>query len=161
MLSAGVGRKPAKRKPPASGPWATAPATLSAASALLAYAEHTQGRALTHVRSLQVARSDERIDLPPSTRRNLELVQTLRGESSPTLFSLLDTCASGMGSRALRQWLLEPRRDRGQARARLAAIADPAPGAAAKLADNGDFIMTMGCGDIYRMVPALLEALEN
>ena len=35
------------------------------------------------------------------------------------------------------------------------------PAVAAKLAHNGDFIMTMGCGDIYRMVPELLEALEN
>ncbi|MCU0942568.1 MAG: DNA mismatch repair protein MutS [Hydrogenophaga sp.] len=94
----------------------------AAAGALLAYAEHTQGRALAHVRSLQVARADERIDLPPNTRRNLELVQTLRGDTSPTLLSLLDTCASGMGSRALRQWLLEPRRDRAEARARLGAI---------------------------------------
>lgn len=31
----------------------------------------------------------------------------------------------------------------------------------AKLAQAGDFIMTMGCGDIYRMVPELLEALEK
>ena len=31
----------------------------------------------------------------------------------------------------------------------------------AKLAHEGDFIMTMGCGDIYRMVPELLEALEK
>ncbi len=95
----------------------------AAAAALLNYAEHTQGRALTHVSSLQVARSGERIDLPLNTRRNLELTQTLRGETSPTLFSLLDVCCTGMGSRALRSWLLEPRRDRAEARARLAAIA--------------------------------------
>ena len=94
----------------------------AAASALLNYAEHTQGRALTHVKSLQVARSGELIDLPQNTRRNLEITQTLRGETSPTLFSLLDVCCTGMGSRALRGWLLEPRRDRVQARARLAAI---------------------------------------
>ncbi|KRC00463.1 DNA mismatch repair protein MutS [Hydrogenophaga sp. Root209] len=94
----------------------------AAASALLNYAEHTQGRALSHVKSLQVARSDELIALPLNTRRNLELTQTLRGETSPTLFSLLDVCRTGMGSRALRSWLLEPRRDRAQARARLVAI---------------------------------------
>ncbi|MEY4425507.1 MAG: hypothetical protein RJB56_1134 [Actinomycetota bacterium] len=35
------------------------------------------------------------------------------------------------------------------------------PAVAAKLASSGDFIMTMGCGDIYRMVPELLEALEK
>jgi UDP-N-acetylmuramate--alanine ligase len=38
---------------------------------------------------------------------------------------------------------------------------DDVPAVAAKLAGSGDFIMTMGCGDIYRMVPALLEALER
>ncbi|HEX5805331.1 MAG TPA: DNA mismatch repair protein MutS, partial [Macromonas sp.] len=48
--------------------------------------------------------------------------QTLRGEASPTLFSLLDTCQTGMGSRELKRWLLEPPRDRAPARARLQAI---------------------------------------
>ncbi len=95
----------------------------AAASALLGYAEHTQGRALSHIQGLVVVRSGELIDLPLSTRRNLELTQTLRGEDSPTLFSLLDTCTTGMGSRALKSWLLSPRRDRAQASSRLAAIA--------------------------------------
>ncbi len=93
----------------------------AAAAALLQYAEHTQGRQLSHVHSVQVQRGDDLIDLPASTRRNLELVKTLRGEDSPTLFSLLDTCMTGMGSRLLRTWLLEPRRDRHDARQRLAA----------------------------------------
>ena len=95
----------------------------AAASALLGYAEHTQGRALTHVQGLQVVRSGELIELPPTTRRNLELTHTLRGEDSPTLFSLLDTCTTGMGSRMLKSWLLTPRRERSQAMARLEAIA--------------------------------------
>ncbi|MDT8991083.1 DNA mismatch repair protein MutS [Curvibacter sp. APW13] len=99
------------------------PQAHAAASALLAYASHTQGRALSHVHSVRVQRSDELIDLPATTRRNLELVQTLRGEDSPTLFSLLDTCLTGMGSRTLKSWLLEPRRDRAQAQQRHGAIA--------------------------------------
>jgi DNA mismatch repair protein MutS len=94
----------------------------AAAAALLAYAEHTQGRALTHVHGVYVARNDALIDLPLTTRRNLELTQTLRGEDSPTLFSLLDTCMTGMGSRQLKNWLLSPERDRTQAIHRLAAI---------------------------------------
>lgn len=94
----------------------------AAAGALLTYAEHTQGRALSHVRQLQVVRDGERLELPPATRRNLELVQTLRGEDAPTLFSLLDTCMTGMGSRALKAWLLEPPRDRTVATQRLDAI---------------------------------------
>jgi DNA mismatch repair protein MutS len=93
----------------------------AAAAALLHYAEHTQGRQLTHIHSIQVQRGSELIDLPASTRRNLELVKTLRGEDAPTLFSLLDTCMTGMGSRLLKTWLLEPRRERAEASARLAA----------------------------------------
>ena len=38
---------------------------------------------------------------------------------------------------------------------------DDAPAVAASLATDGDFIVTMGCGDVYRMVPDLLKALEN
>ncbi len=93
----------------------------AAAAALLHYAEHTQGRALSHVASVQVQREGDLLDLPASTQRNLELVRTLRGEDSPTLFSLLDTCMTSMGSRLLRSWLLQPRRDRTEARQRLAA----------------------------------------
>ena len=98
------------------------PQAHAAAAALLAYAEHTQGRALTHIHSLRVQRADDLIDLPPSTRRNLELTQTLRGEDAPTLFSLLDTCMTGMGSRLLKNWLLQPKRDRMEAHQRLGAI---------------------------------------
>ena len=94
----------------------------AAAAALLGYAEHTQGRELPHVQALQVVRPGELIELPLTTRRNLELTQTLRGEDSPTLFSLLDTCATGMGSRTLKSWLLAPRRDRAEATERLDAI---------------------------------------
>ncbi len=94
----------------------------AAAAALLAYAEHTQGQALRHVHTLSVERSSDLLHLPTTTLRNLELTQTLRGDSSPTLLSLLDTCRTGMGSRALRHWLTHPLRDRAQARERLDAI---------------------------------------
>ena len=99
------------------------PLAHAAAAALLSYAEHTQGRALAHVASMEVPRVSELLDLPPSTLRNLELVQTLRGEDAPTLLSLLDPCRTGMGSRALRQWLTQPLRDRSVARARHDAVA--------------------------------------
>ncbi len=84
----------------------------AAAAALLSYAEHTQGQALAHVRTLTVERASDLLDLPPTTHRNLELTQTLRGEDAPTLLSLLDTCRTGMGSRALRHWLTHPLRER-------------------------------------------------
>ena len=88
------------------------PTAHAAAAALLSYAEHTQGQALAHVRSLEVQRATDLLELPPTTHRNLELTQTLRGEAAPTLLSLLDTCRTGMGSRALRHWMTHPLRDR-------------------------------------------------
>jgi len=94
----------------------------AASAALLSYAEHTQGKALTHIQNLVVERDDKLIDLPITTRRNLELVQTLKGEDKPTLFSLLDTCMTGMGSRELKSWILNLPRDRAIAKDRLTAI---------------------------------------
>ncbi|MBP8145906.1 MAG: DNA mismatch repair protein MutS [Inhella sp.] len=94
----------------------------AAAAALLSYAEHTQGRALAHINSLSVERASALLELPPATHRNLELTVTLRGETAPTLLSLLDTCRSGMGSRLLRHWLTHPLRERSTARERQAAI---------------------------------------
>ncbi|MEO7953998.1 MAG: DNA mismatch repair protein MutS, partial [Polaromonas sp.] len=118
----------------------------AAASALLGYAEHTQGRALPHVQGLQVLRSGELIELPPTTRRNLELTQNLRGEDSSTLFSLLDSCTTGMGSRALKSWLLSPRRDRAQAASRLEAIAQLRGGLQQTLRAR-----LKGCSDVERI----------
>ena len=46
-----------------------------------------------------------------------------------------------------------------QAQVHYVPIWDDVPAVAAKLAGPGDFIVTMGCGDVYRMVPQLLEAL--
>jgi len=102
------------------------PLAHAAAAALLSYAEHTQGQALAHVGTLRVERASELVDLPPATVRNLELLQTLRGDSgpdAPTLLALLDTCRSGMGSRALRHWLTHPPRERASATQRHAALA--------------------------------------
>jgi UDP-N-acetylmuramate--alanine ligase len=44
---------------------------------------------------------------------------------------------------------------------RLVSNWDDVPAAAAAIAMPGDFIITMGCGDIYKMVPALLDALDT
>ncbi len=118
----------------------------AAAAALLGYAEHTQGRALSHVQTLQVQRDDDLISLPVTTRRNLELVQTLRGEDSPTLFSLMDTCMTGMGSRMLKCWMLEPRRERSQAKNRLDAIGQLREGPWQKLREQ-----LKGISDVERI----------
>ena len=84
---------------------------IGACGALLDYARKTQGQALAHVVAVRAERASEYLRMDAATRRNLELTETLRGEPAPTLFSLLDECASGMGSRLLRHWLHHPLRD--------------------------------------------------
>ena len=86
------------------------------------YAAATQGQQLRHVRSLKVENETEYIGLDPATRRNLELTETLRGTESPTLYSLLDTCCTTMGSRLLRHWLHHPPRASVAAQSRQQAI---------------------------------------
>jgi DNA mismatch repair protein MutS len=95
---------------------------LEAAGALLGYAKLTQGQAISHIRALQVYGAEQYVRMDAATRRNLEITQTLRGEPAPTLLSLLDTCASNMGSRLLANWLHHPLRDRNVLRARLDAV---------------------------------------
>ena len=97
-------------------------AAFGAAGALLRYAQSTQGRGLQHVRSLTCEQENEFIGLDAATRRNLELTETIRGQESPTLFSLLDGCRTAMGSRLLRHWLHHARRDQAVARSRHEAI---------------------------------------
>ena len=95
---------------------------LSAAGALLEYCRTTQRADLAHIRALRVEQETAYVRLDSVSRRNLEISETLRGEAAPTLLSLLDTCASSMGSRLMRQVLHRPLRDRGTVEARLDAI---------------------------------------
>jgi DNA mismatch repair protein MutS len=87
-----------------------APQILASCGALLEYARGTQGGALGHVRTLRREAASDFVALDAVTRRNLEITETLRGEDGPTLFGLLDRCATPMGSRRLRHWLHHPLR---------------------------------------------------
>ncbi|MGH8670579.1 MAG: DNA mismatch repair protein MutS [Burkholderiales bacterium] len=98
-------------------------AAVLAAAVLLRYARHTQRTEMPHLRSLHVERAATYVAMDTATRRNLELTETLRGESSPTLLSLLDTTVSSHGARLLRHWLHHPLRDPSTLRARLHAVA--------------------------------------
>jgi DNA mismatch repair protein MutS len=85
---------------------------IAAAGALLQYAQATQSGKLPHLRGLTVEIEGAYLGLDLATRRNLELTETLRGQPSPTLFSLLDNCVTSMGSRLLRHTLHHPLRER-------------------------------------------------
>src|SRR5689334_17521255 len=97
-------------------------AAVAAAGALLAYCRKTQQSELPHVTGLRVERESEFVLMDASTRRNLEITETLAGAERPTLFSLLDRCSTSMGSRRLRHWLHHPLRDTSVLERRLSAI---------------------------------------
>ncbi|GAA4408086.1 DNA mismatch repair protein MutS [Advenella faeciporci] len=86
------------------------PSAVTAAGALLRYTERTQTQSLSHVQGISVDQASDYLVLDPVTRKNLEITETISGEESPTLFSLLDACETPMGSRLLRRWLHHPLR---------------------------------------------------
>jgi DNA mismatch repair protein MutS len=115
---------------------------LGAAGALFGYAAATQQATLEHVRALDVETPGDRLLLDAATRRNLEIVATLRGDSAPTLLSLLDQCATPAGSRLLRQWLLQPLRSQSAAAARHDAVAACSARPAARRALSSELART-------------------
>lgn len=86
------------------------PVAVGAAGALLEYVKATQGVHPSHISTLAVEDGGDLVRMDAATRRNLELTETIRGEPSPTLASLLDSCATSMGSRQLAHWLHHPLR---------------------------------------------------
>ena len=95
---------------------------LAALAGLIAYLRRTQGQTPSHLQSVRLHRSDSVLVVDSVARRNLELTQTLRGESAPTLLSLLDHCETAAGGRRLRRWLETPLRSHSEIRARQAKI---------------------------------------
>ncbi|HYL72022.1 MAG TPA: DNA mismatch repair protein MutS, partial [Candidatus Dormibacteraeota bacterium] len=84
------------------------PLAIAAAGALLQYVRDTQRSAVPHIRALHVEERGEALILDAASRRNLELDASLSGRDDATLFALIDSCATAMGSRQLRRWLNRP-----------------------------------------------------
>ncbi|MBW7923884.1 MAG: DNA mismatch repair protein MutS [Burkholderiaceae bacterium] len=85
-------------------------AAIGAAAALVEHVERTQGRSPSHLQGLRVFDGNEAVVVDAVARRNLEIVESLRGNDGPSLLRLLDRCATSAGARLLRRWLLEPPR---------------------------------------------------
>ena len=86
---------------------------LGAAGALLRYLREVQPAGLPHLARPIVERPGGTMPLDEMTRRNLELVESLRGgeETAGTLLAVLDRTQTPMGARLLRQWILAPLTD--------------------------------------------------
>ncbi len=121
---------------------------ICAAGCLLQYAQDTQKAALPHIQGLSLERAEDSIFLDAASRRNLELDTTLSGERKNTLLSVMDQCATPMGSRLLRRWLHRPLRDQLRLQARLATVQRLLD----KLSEHGLHELLRGIGDVERIL---------
>ncbi|MFH1021687.1 MAG: DNA mismatch repair protein MutS, partial [Pseudomonadota bacterium] len=82
---------------------------IGAAGALLLYLQETQKTALDHIERLTPIEFDHVLLMDDSSRRNLELTQTLSGGAREgSLLDTLDLCETPMGARLLKKNLLFP-----------------------------------------------------
>ena len=97
--------------------------SVGAAGALLRYLAELQPSGTPHLARPKIERPGGSMPLDEMTRRNLELVESMRGgETSGTLLGVLDRTLTPMGARLLRQWLLAPLIDIDLINARLRAV---------------------------------------
>ena len=84
-------------------------AAVCAAGALLSYIDQTQKFDLSHINRLDVFYGGRYMELDWTTRRNLELTESLRsGEKRGSLLWVLDKTRTPMGGRMLRAWIERP-----------------------------------------------------
>jgi len=82
---------------------------IRAAGALIQYLGEIQPSGTGHLQPPRILRPGGEMLLDEMTRRNLELVEPLRGgEEGGTLVSVLDQTVTSMGARLLRRWILRP-----------------------------------------------------
>jgi len=85
------------------------PEATRAAAAVLAYVRAMSPAALSQLTHLRVYSPGEFMTLDESTRRNLELTETMRGgDTRGSLLDVLDTTLTPMGGRLLRRRLSQP-----------------------------------------------------
>ena len=106
-------------------PEETAELCTNACGALLYYLEQTQKAGLEHIQSITPYKLEEYMILDISTRRNLELTETMREKARKgTLLWVLDKTMTSMGARTLRRYVEQPLVNVGDIGERLEAVAE-------------------------------------
>jgi DNA mismatch repair protein MutS len=100
------------------------PLAVRSAGALLQYVQETQPSAVQLLGRLNTYTTDEFMSIDSSTRRNLELTETIRqGEVEGSLLSVLDHTVTPIGRRLMRQWVSKPLLDLNSIAIRQSAVA--------------------------------------
>ncbi len=95
---------------------------IRAAGGTLAYIATTGPGVLASFTRLQRVSDHADVHLDATTRRNLELTETMRGDSAGSLLATIDETVTSPGRRRLQEWLRQPIRDRERLKQRYAAI---------------------------------------
>ena len=82
------------------------PLASCAAGALLNYLQLTQKSSLAHITNMRFDVQDKYLHVPATTLRHLEI--TTSSQNGPTLYSILRTTKTPMGTRLLKFWLERP-----------------------------------------------------
>ena len=94
-----------------------------AAGALFLYLQETQKTALSHMAGIRSYSAEKYMLIDSSSRRNLELVETLREKQKRgSLLWVLDKTKTAMGARTLRSYVEQPLIDQEEIENRLSAI---------------------------------------
>ncbi|MDX1656131.1 MAG: DNA mismatch repair protein MutS, partial [Candidatus Competibacteraceae bacterium] len=120
---------------------------IAAAGCLLQYVKDTQRTALPHLTGLNVERREETVILDATSRRNLELEESLAGRPEHTLVGVMDRTLTPMGGRLLRRWLNRPLRNRSVLEQRQQAIHTLLEGGYQSLREG-----VRGMGDMERIL---------
>jgi DNA mismatch repair protein MutS len=98
-------------------------AAICAAGAAMNYLKEAQRGQLGHITQMQRQTSGEFMSLDADTRRNLELLKSMRsGTAQGTLISVIDKTRTPMGGRKLVQWMLKPLLEPARIQRRLDAV---------------------------------------
>ena len=76
---------------------------------LVAYLEETQCTEVKHFQNIKWVRNEDYIQLDSNTKKHLEITSS---NNKDTLWNIMDKCSTAMGSRALKDWLNNPIKDR-------------------------------------------------
>ncbi len=99
------------------------PAAIEAAGLLMRYLLQMHKSAVGQIRSLATYSLDAHMTLDVATRRNLELIASLRdGGRTHSLLWVLDQSCTALGARLLKKWLLAPLVETAAVNARLDAV---------------------------------------
>ena len=82
---------------------------LRSLGAILEYLKETQKTNLSHMSSVKYYKTNEYMDIDVSSRRNLELTETMRDKAKKgSLFGILDKTKTAMGTRRIKAWIDRP-----------------------------------------------------